>query len=147
MKLLLLFNCSVTSDSFVTPWTVARQAPLSMGFPRQEYWRDLPLPPPGDHLDPGIKPASRVSPALAWGFCTTSATWEAHTLALTAPRHRAHCPPPLVNPALFFYPYVSYKPSLRQSNRPTISSLFLGHVWMCFLSKSWGFVFVFLVLL
>ena len=44
-----------------TPWTVAHQAPLSMGPSRQEYWSRLPLPPPGDLPDPGIKPAS---PAL-----------------------------------------------------------------------------------
>ena len=43
---------------FVTPWTVARQAPLSMGFSRQEYWSGLPSPPPGDHSNPGIKPRS-----------------------------------------------------------------------------------------
>ena len=49
------------SSSFVTPWTVAHQTPLSIGFPRQEYWSGLPLPPPGDLPDPGIKPAS---PAL-----------------------------------------------------------------------------------
>ena len=42
----------------VTPWTVARQAPLSMGFPRQEYWSGFPCPPPGDFPDPGIKPGS-----------------------------------------------------------------------------------------
>ena len=40
---------------FVTPWTVARQAPLSMGFSRQGYWSGLPCPPPGDLPDPGIK--------------------------------------------------------------------------------------------
>ena len=61
---------------FVTPWTVACQAPLSMGFSRQEYWSGLPCPPPGDLPDPGIKPASFISPALAGGFFTTSATWE-----------------------------------------------------------------------
>ena len=43
---------------FVTPWTVARQAPLSMGFSRQEYWSGLPFPSPEDLSDPGIKPAS-----------------------------------------------------------------------------------------
>ena len=48
---------SVESDS-VTPWTVAHQAPLSLGFSRQEYWRALPLPSPGDLPDPGIKPGS-----------------------------------------------------------------------------------------
>ena len=53
--LLLLFSCSVVSDSFVTPWTAAHQAPLSMGFPRQEYWSVLPFPSPGDLPDPGIK--------------------------------------------------------------------------------------------
>ena len=52
---------SVVSDSFVTPWTVARQAPLSMGFSRQEYWSGLPFPPPGDLPSPGIEPRS---PAL-----------------------------------------------------------------------------------
>ena len=46
------------SDSFVTPWTVAHQSPLSMGFPRQEYWSGLQLPPSGDFLDPGVKSAS-----------------------------------------------------------------------------------------
>ena len=53
---------------FVTPWTVARQAPVSMGFSRQGYWSGLPFSPPGDLPDPGIEPAS---PALADGFFTT----------------------------------------------------------------------------
>ena len=53
------------SDSFVIPWTVTCQAPLSMGFPRQEYWSRLPFPPPGDLPDPGIGPMSSVSLALA----------------------------------------------------------------------------------
>ena len=48
----------------VAPWTVARQAPLSMGFSRQESWSGLPCPPPGDFPDPQIKPESPVSPAL-----------------------------------------------------------------------------------
>ena len=61
---------------FATPWTVARQAPLSMGFSRQEYWSGLPCPP-GDLPDPGIEPTSLRSPPLADGFFTTSATWEA----------------------------------------------------------------------
>ena len=62
---------------FVTPWTAAHQAPLSMGFSRQEYWSGLPGPPPGDLPDPGIKPTSLVSPVLAGRFFTTSTTWEA----------------------------------------------------------------------
>ena len=63
---------------FATPWTVASQALLSMGFSRQEYWHELPSPPPGDLPDPGIKPVSLKSAALAGGFFTTSATWEDH---------------------------------------------------------------------
>ena len=58
------------SDSFATPGTTACQSPLSMGFPRQEYWSGLPFPPPGDVPNPGIKVAS---PALAGGFFTTEA--------------------------------------------------------------------------
>ena len=56
---------------FETPRTVAHQAPLSMGFPRQEYWTGLPFPPPGDFPDPGLKPTSPLSPALASRFFTT----------------------------------------------------------------------------
>ena len=56
---------------FATPWTIAHWAPLSMGFPRQEYWSGLPFPLPGDLLDPGIEPGSPASPALAGGFFTS----------------------------------------------------------------------------
>ena len=58
----------------VTPWTVAHQAPLSRVESVQEYWSGLPWPSPGDLPDPGIEPASYMSPALAGGFFTTSAT-------------------------------------------------------------------------
>ena len=61
-----VYACSVVSDS-ATPWTVAHQAPLSMEFPRQEYWNGLPFPPPGDLPDPGIK---SVFLALAGRFFT-----------------------------------------------------------------------------
>ena len=64
-------------SDFATPRTVARQAPLSIGFSRQQYWSGLPCPPPGDLPDPGIKPVSLTSPVLAGGFFTTSTTWEA----------------------------------------------------------------------
>ena len=47
------------------------------GFSRQEYWSGMPCPPPGDLPNPGIEPTSLMSPALAGGFFTTSATWEA----------------------------------------------------------------------
>ena len=53
------------------------QAPLSMGFSRQEYWSGLPFPTPGDLSDPGIEPESLVSPALAGGFFTTDTISEA----------------------------------------------------------------------
>ena len=55
----------------------SHQAPLSMGFSRQEYWGGLSCLPPGDLPDPGIEPLPLMSPALAGGFFTTSATWEA----------------------------------------------------------------------
>ena len=68
---------SVMSNSFVTLWTVTYQAPLSMRFSRHKYWSGLPCPPPRDLPNPGIEPTSPVSPALAGGFFTTRATWEA----------------------------------------------------------------------
>ena len=61
---------------FATPWTVARQAPLSSEFPREEYWSRLPFPPPGELPDPG-ELRSLLSLALTGGFFTTSAIWEA----------------------------------------------------------------------
>ena len=67
---------------FATPWTVARQAPLSMGCSRQEYWSSLPCPPPWDLPHPGIEPASLTSSALAGGFLIASATWETLLLVL-----------------------------------------------------------------
>ena len=61
---------------FVTPWPVARQAPLPMGFSRQEYWSGVPCPPSGDLPDLRIEPMSLTSSALAGRFFTTGATWE-----------------------------------------------------------------------
>ena len=61
---------------FVTPWTVAHQAPLSMELFRQEYWGRLPVPSPGDLPDPWIEPTSPESPALASGFFTTAPLGE-----------------------------------------------------------------------
>ena len=69
---------------FATLWTVARQAPLSMGFSRQEYWSELSCPPPGGLPDPRIEPMSLTFPALAAGFFTTSSiTWEVTIFAIT----------------------------------------------------------------
>ena len=59
---------------FANLWTVARQAPLSMEFSRQECWSGLPCPPLGDLPDPGIEPTSLMSPTLADEFFITSAT-------------------------------------------------------------------------
>ena len=67
--------CSVVSNS-ATPWTVPRQAPLSMAFSRQEYWSGLPVPAPGDFPDPGIKPTSLVS--LAWQEDSLPLELESH---------------------------------------------------------------------
>ena len=73
-----MLNCFSHVQLFAILWTIARQAPLSMGFSRQEYWTGLPCRPPGDLPDPGIKLISLRSPALSGGFFTTSAIWEAH---------------------------------------------------------------------
>ena len=59
------------------------QAPLSMGFSRQEYWSRWPFPPPGHLPDPETEPVSLASPALAGGFFTTSTTWEAPKVLIT----------------------------------------------------------------
>ena len=71
-----VLSCISCVQLFVTLWIV-HQAPLSMGFSRQEYWSGLPYPPPGDLPDLRIKPVSLISFALAGGFFTTSTTWEA----------------------------------------------------------------------
>ena len=84
----VLYACMLSCFScvrlFVTPWTVTHQAPLSMGFSRQEYWSRLPYPPPGDLPNPGIESTSLMSPALAGGFFTTSSMWEAHFMVWLA---------------------------------------------------------------
>ena len=64
-----VFSCI---QLFVIPWTVARQAPLSMGLPRQEDWSGLPFPPPVNLPNPGTEPASLASSSLAGGFFTAA---------------------------------------------------------------------------
>ena len=61
---------------FATPWTVAHQAPPSMGFSRQEYWSGLPFPSPGDRPNPGIEPGS---PALQADTLTSEPPGKPHT--------------------------------------------------------------------
>ena len=73
MRAILLQSCSTLS----TLWTMTHQAPLYMGFSRQEYWSGSPCPPPGALPDPGVE---YTSLALAGGFLTTSTTWEAPRL-------------------------------------------------------------------
>ena len=77
IQLPCILSCFCRVWLFATPWTVACQASLSMGFSRQECWSGLPLPPPGDLPNPGIKPVSLMSPALTGRFFTSSTTWEA----------------------------------------------------------------------
>ena len=70
---------------FATPWTAARQAPLSMGFSRQEYWNGLLCPSRASIPDSGIRPISLVSPALAGRFFTTSTAWESSKKGMLPP--------------------------------------------------------------
>ena len=92
---------------FTTLWTVAHQAPLSMGFSRQEYWNGLPCPPPGDLPNLGIKLMSFMSPALAGRIFTTSTTWEARRWP-PAPPNSAWEQSPSVR---FHWPVWSHKPT------------------------------------
>ena len=72
-----MLSCFSRVQLFMTLWTVAHQAPLSVGFSRQRYWSGFLCSPLGDLLDPGVEPLSLRSPALAGRFFITSATWEA----------------------------------------------------------------------
>ena len=76
-----MLSCFSCVQLCVTPWTVARQAPLSTGFSRQEHWSGVPCPPPRGLPNPGIEPTSSVSPALAGGFFATWAAWGALLLS------------------------------------------------------------------
>ena len=76
---LCMLSCFSLGQLFATLWTVTLQSPLSVGFPRQQYWSRLPSLLSGDLPDPRIELASHASPALTGRFFTTSATWEAHS--------------------------------------------------------------------
>ena len=73
-----MLSCFSRVQLFATLWTVACQAPLSMGLSRQEYWSRFPCLPPGDLPNPRTEPMSLMSPTLVGGFFTFSATKEAH---------------------------------------------------------------------
>ena len=108
-----MLSHSVVSNYFVTPQTVARQAPLSMGFSRQKYWSGLPCPPPGHLPQPRIK---SMFPALAGGFLTTALSGKPysgmikqiiycpHSSSLDSPLlflpTPLHCSPSLINVAM-----------------------------------------------
>ena len=87
--MLLLFSRYILSDSCVTRWTVACQAPLSMGFPRQEHWSGLLFPPPGDLPNPGIEPRSS---ALAGGFFTAEPPGKPLTMCESESEVAQSCP-------------------------------------------------------
>ena len=107
---------------FATPWTIACQAHLFMGFSRREYWSVLPCTPPGDLPNPGIEPMSLMSPALAGGLFTSSATWEAH--AKGASHSIAPVTPEIV------------PPSVSPSVCPCTGGLHPNHRNPCLLRKS-----------
>ena len=88
-----VFSRSSCVQLFATPWMVAHQIPLSMGLFRQEYWRGLPFPSPGDLPQPGIEP---VFPALAGKFSTTEPAGKLRRdLIIFTPLTTAHRPPPM----------------------------------------------------
>ena len=78
-----MLSCFSCVSLFAMLWTVALQAPLSMGFSRQGYWSGLLCPPPEDLPDLGIESTSLMSPALAGKFFTTSVTWSGQTKIIT----------------------------------------------------------------
>ena len=80
---------------FVTLWTIACQAPLFMGFSRQEYWSGLPCPPPVDLSDWGMEPVSLMFPALAGRFFTASTIWDSYVTSNVSCSGRLSWPPSL----------------------------------------------------
>ena len=118
---------------FATPWTVACQVPLSIGFSHQEYWSELPFPILGDLPNPGIKHTSLVSPELAGRFLTTSSSWEVPVRILfssvqfsrsvvshfSRPHEPQQARPPCPSPTLGVYPNSC---PLSRWCHPTISS-------------------------
>ena len=109
--------------TFATPWTVARQAPLFKGFSRQEYWSGLPCPSPVDLPDPGIKPGSPPSPALAGGFFTAEPLGKSlgfPTSSYFFSSHSSTTTPPSTACALFRNPH-------SRGPKFNVTSSFLNH--------------------
>ena len=102
----MLSHFSVSNSA--TPWTVARQAPLSMGFSKQEHWSGLPCPPLGDLSDPEIEHTSLKFSALAGRFFTISTIWKApwapHTLPIQSTSYLKNMFLPDQSPWYFLIP-------------------------------------------
>ena len=111
-----------------TLWMVAHQAPLSMGFSKQEHWSGFPCPPPGDLANPGTEPASLTSLALAGRFFTTSASWEALNQVLLLLLSRFSCVRLLATPWTAAY---QAPPSMGFSRQEYYSALIISSDWMC----------------
>ena len=119
------------SDSFSTAWTIACQAPLSMGFPRQEYWSGLPFPSPGDLLNPGIKPVSAAWQAASLPLSHLGSSWDKASHGL----HESYLQFPSGqrpdSPSGFSDASVPCSPSSSSSSdgRPTSSNISLCYWW------------------
>ena len=120
---------------FVTLWTVACQPPLSMGFPRQEYWNGVPFPPLGDLLDPGIEPWYLTSPALADRvsfffsfFFNHWATWEARVTWSKYTWRTYNCAQHIVSTQRSC-DYVLFGKSVKNNRKYAIEGLKLNLIW------------------
>ena len=126
------------SDSLQTPWTVAHQAPLSMGFSRQEYWTGLPFPSPGDLSDPGIKPRSPTLQADSL-LSEPSGKPVSNLFALKVPfLKRSHFPEGPSTPHLGRSNPSPLPVLVTRLNLPeSWNELSLGSCWISCLSKGW----------
>ena len=125
---------------FVTPPTLACQVPLSVGFPRQEYWSGLPFPPPGDLPDPRIK---SVFPALAGRMFTSEPLEQVVDKVLVSlfPLPLYECPivsASFVKKRLFFFYWTALVPS-QKSVEHSYTGLFFYFEVLCSINIPWGF--------
>ena len=125
---------------FPTPWTVACQAPLSIGFSRQEYWSGLPFPSPGDLPNPGIEPESpALQEAITLQYCSGffhAFTWISHgctTIPHSEPR--SHLPPHPIPQGHPRAPALSTLFHASNLNWPSISHMVI-YTFQCFSLKS-----------